>query len=124
MPYEPAPASTFIASSMRSHDASSASSKARPSGNVQNVPSSGPRAVSWPASPDSWPSSARIQAQRVSAARGSSCASRALPAATASLPGGDLLQLVLEFGPRLGAVDTLGVGRLDPVLDQRRGARA
>ena len=28
---------------------------ARPSGKVQKVPSSGPRAVSWPARPDSWP---------------------------------------------------------------------
>ena len=70
MPYEPLPSSTFRSSSMSSHDASSASSKARPSGRSRSC-LGGARAVSWPASPDSWPSSARIQAQRVSAPRGS-----------------------------------------------------
>ena len=71
----------------------------------------------------------KIQAQRVSAARGSlrsaGTASRSVLIATLLLDrGGDLLQLVLVLGPGLRAVDALGARRLDPVLDQRRGALA
>src|SRR5512140_789790 len=99
---------------MRSHAPGSASSKATPSGSVQYVPASGPRAVSCPARPDSWPSSARIQAQAVRASRGS----------PTSLARGDLLQLLVELGVRLGAVDALRVCGLDPLLHQRLGALA
>src|SRR4029078_9239376 len=99
---------------MRSPPLASAPSKATPSGSVQYVPSSGPRAVNCPASPDSWPSSARIQAQAVSASRGSAT----------SLARGDLVQLLVKLGIDLRAVDAPRVGRLDPVLDQRLGALA
>ena len=39
-----------------------------------------------------------------------------------SFAGGDPLQLFVELGVHLGAVDALGVGRLDPRLGQRLGA--
>ena len=88
----------------------------------RTCPRSGPRAVSWPASPDSWPSSARIQASgsavRVAAAAPGRAAACHLAAR------GDLLQLLVELGIDLRAVDALRVGRLDPVLHQRLGALA
>ena len=63
--------------------------------------------------------------QRVSARRGSlaGIGDGRGRARGASAAGRDLLQLVVELGVRLGAVDALGVGRLDPVLGQRRGQR-
>ena len=113
---------------MSSQDASSASSKATPSGSVQNVPALGParrqlageaRLVAFVGED---PGAARERGARVAASAGA--ASRSVLIATLLLAGGDLLQLLLELGLGLGAVDALRVGRLDPLLHQRRGALA